>query len=275
MTTPSAGPLVSIVTPSYNQAAFVEQTLESVLSQDDVPVEYLVIDGGSTDGTAALLARYGPRLAYWVSERDAGQAQAINKGLRRAKGEIVAYLNSDDLYLPGALRQVAGLFAARPDVDLVYGDCQVIDDQGQVLGLLPRHPFDLQRLIQRAEFIPQPAAFWRRRLHDRLGYFDEGLHFAMDYDFFVRAGRAGRVEVLPVPLAAFRLHGGSKTIAREDRHWRECLAVSQRHGLRPWHPWFWIRRLRHLGLRALPSGWQRWVRRRLGRAQDAYLLRET
>ena len=206
--------LISVVTPSFNQAGFLEATLDSVLSQDFPQVEYLVIDGGSADGSADILRRHATRLAYWVSEPDRGQADAINKGLRRASGEVLAYLNSDDLYLPGALSAVAAYFDEHPEVDLVYGDCQVIDPAGRLLGLLPEHEFDLRRTIERAEFIPQPAAFWRRRLLEKVGPFDESLHFAMDYDFFIRAGQAGRVARLPRTLAAFRLHPGSKTIAR-------------------------------------------------------------
>jgi hypothetical protein len=152
----------------------------------------------------------------------------------------------------------------------VYGDCQVIDADGRLLGLLPRHAFDRRRLIERGEFVPQPAAFWRRAVTETVGAFDTSLHLALDHDFFIRASGAFEVAYLPQPLAAFRLHGSSKTVAREARHWRESLAVSERHGLRPWHAWYWLRRLRHWGLRALPGPAQRWVRRRLGRAQDAY-----
>lgn len=262
--------LISVVTPSYNQARFLPATLASVLSQDYAPVEYIVIDGGSTDGSVALLAQHADRLAYWVSEPDQGQTDAINKGLRRATGDVLAYLNSDDVYLPGALRRVAAHFVRHPQVGVLYGDCQVIDEQGRVLGLLPRQAFNLRRTIERGEFIPQPAAFWRRAVLEKVGLFDPQLHYAMDYDFFIRAARAAPVAYLPEPLAAFRLHGGSKTIAREECHWREALAVSGRHGLRPWHPWYWIRRLRHWGLRALPAPAERWVRRQLGRAQDTY-----
>ncbi len=265
----------SIVTPSFNQADFLEATLTSVLGQEHRPLEHIVIDGGSTDGSLDILRRYADQLAFWSSEPDQGQADAINKGFRHAHGDVLAYLNSDDLYLPGALSAVADFLNSRPDVDLVYGDCQVIDPSGQPLGLLPQHEFSLRRTIERAEFIPQPAAFWRRALFEKVGPFDASLHFAMDYDFFIRAGQAGQVTRLPLTLAAFRVHPSSKTIATEARHWREALAVSERYGLRPWHAWFWLRRLRHWGLRALPRGAQRWVRQRLGRAQDAYLAPES
>jgi glycosyltransferase involved in cell wall biosynthesis len=264
-------PLISIVTPSFNQANFLEATLASVLGQDYRPLEYIVIDGGSTDGSVDILRRHADRLGAWVSEPDHGQTDAINKGLRRARGEVLAYLNSDDLYLPGALSRVAAFFDAHPEVDLVYGDCQLIDPAGQPLGWLPAHEFSLRRTIERAEYIPQPAAFWRRALYNQVGPFDDGLHFAMDYDFFIRAGRAGQVAHLPHPVAAFRLHPGSKTVATEERHWRETLAVSERHGLRPWQPWYWLRRARHWGLRALPASVQSRIQRRLDRRQSEFV----
>ena len=153
-------------------------------------------------------------------------------------------------------------------------DCQVINAAGQPLGWLPAHDFSLNRMIERGEFIPQPAAFWRRAAAERAGAFDVQLHLALDYDYFLRIAQTGHVAHLPLGLAAFRLHGGSKTIARAGLHWREALAVSERHGLRPWHAWYWLRRLRHWGLRALPGPAQRWVRRRLGRLLDTYREQE-
>jgi len=266
-------PRIGIVTPSLNQGAFIEATVRSVLLQDYAALDYHVVDAGSTDATLDVLRRYAPWLT-WTSEPDRGQADAINKGLARARGEVLAYLNSDDLYLPGALRQVGEYFARHPEVGLVYGDCQVIDGDGRRLGLLPQHAFDRRRLIERGEYIPQPAAFWRRAVIEQVGDFDPALHLALDHDFFIRASGAFAVAYLPRPLAAFRLHGSSKTVSREARHWRESLAVSERYGLRPWHAWYWLRRLRHWGLRALPGPAQRWVRRRLGRAQDAYTAEE-
>ena len=263
-------PAITIVTPSYNQAAYLETTLQSVLSQGYPRLEYIVIDGGSTDGSVEILRRYGGRIAFWVSEPDGGQTEAINKGLRRASGDVLAYLNSDDLYLPGALDIVGEYFAAHLEAGLVYGDCQVIGADGQALGWLPKHDFSLERMFARGEFIPQPAAFWRRAVPEQVGGFDETLHLALDYDFFIRTARRWPVAYLPRPLAAFRLHGGSKTIAREESHWREALRVSERHGLRPWHAWYWLRRLRHYGARALPAPARRWLAGRLGRAQGAY-----
>ena len=264
-------PRVSIVTPSYNQGQFIEETIRSVLLQGYPHLEYAVIDGGSSDNTLDVLRRYQDHL-YWVSEPDRGQADAINKGLRMSQGEVLAYLNSDDTYLPGSIRLVASYFRAHPDVGMVYGDCQVVDAQGKVLGLMRGHEFNLHRLIHRAEIIPQQAAFWRREAVEQVGPFDTGLQYSMDYDFFVRVGRAFLVVYIPQMLACFRMHGSSKTVSWEEKHWQETLAVSERYGMKRWTAWYWIRRLRHRGLRALPEPVQQWVRRRLGRPQDAHLL---
>lgn len=266
--------LISIVTPSYNQVEFIEATIRSVLEQDYPKLEHIVIDGGSSDGTLEILERYQEHIAY-ISEPDRGQAEAINKGLQRAKGEIFAYLNSDDLYLSGALSKVADYFAEHPEVDMVYGDCQVINQEGTVIGYMPGHPFDQKRLVQRADFIPQQAAFWRKSVHEKVGWFDVKLQYAMDYDFFARVGARCQVRYLPTPLACFRMHASSKTVSREGHHWREALAVSERYGLRPWQAWYWIRRLRHWGLRVLPHPIQHWIRRRLARPQDPYLYTQS
>jgi len=262
-------PRVSIVTPSYNQGQFIEETIRSVLLQGYPHLDYIVIDGGSSDNTLDVLRRYQDHL-YWVSEPDRGQADAINKGLKMSRGEVLAYLNSDDTYLPGSIRLVASYFRAHPDVGMVYGDCQVVDARGKVLGLMRGHEFNLHRLIHRAEIIPQQTAFWRREAVEQVGPFDTGLQYSMDYDFFVRVGRAFLVVYIPQPLACFRLHGVSKTVSQEERHWRETLAVSERYGMTTRTAWYWIRRLRHRGLRALPGPVQRWVRQRLGRPQDVW-----
>jgi glycosyltransferase involved in cell wall biosynthesis len=267
----SCPPLVSIVTPSYNQGAFIEETIRSVLLQGYPNLEHIVIDGGSSDNTLDVLARYGDHVR-WVSEPDRGQADAINKGLRMAKGEILAYLNSDDLYLPGAVQTVVEYFAAHPQVGLTYGDCQIIDSQGNFQGLLSAPKPNVKRLIHRAEFIPQAAAFWCQEVIECVGLLDESLHCALDHDFFIRIARAFPMGRILQPLACFRLHGVSKTVSQEDRHWREALAVSERYGMKPWTAWYWIRRLRHWGLRALPGPAQRWVRQRLGRPQDLLFL---
>jgi len=245
----------------------VEETILSVLNQDYPHIEYIVVDGSSTDGTLDILRRHQDRLA-WLSEPDRGQADGINKGLRMAQGEILAYLNSDDLYLPGAVQIVVEYFDAHPEIGLVYGDCRVIGPDGEPLGLFSAPEPNVRRLIHRAEFIPQQTAFWRREVIERVGLLDEGLQYALDHDFFIRVAQAFPLARIPQPLACFRLHSVSKTVSQEEQHWRETLAVSERYGMKPWTAWYWIRRLRHWGLRALPGPVQRWVRRQLGRPQE-------
>src|SRR5512141_1228507 len=156
--------LVSIITPSFNQAPYIEATIQSVLGQDYPRIEYIIIDGGSTDGTVDVIRKYESRLANWVSEKDKGQTDAINKGFARAKGDILAWLNSDDTYEPGAIRAAVQYLQAHPETGLVYGDCNFINVSGQVIGRFPAAQTDYARLRQGYVHIPQQAAFWRADL---------------------------------------------------------------------------------------------------------------
>lgn len=226
------GPIVSIVTPSLNQAPFLAAAIESVLVQDYPAIEYLVVDGGSTDGTLDILRRHDGRVR-WLSEPDPGQTAAVNKGFRLTRGEIIGWLNADDLYLPGAVQAAVSYLAEHPDIDLVYGDADHIDEGGGVIEPYPTEPFDLGRLRE-ACFICQPAAFFRRRLLDRVGPLDESLYCGMDYEFWIRAGRQGRVGYLPVRLAQSRLHAGAKTVREYALHQRTSVEIVRRHfGLVP------------------------------------------
>ena len=181
-------PLVTIVTPSYNQGRFIEETILSVLNQDYPRIEYIIMDGGSTDQTLDILRKYTGRLT-WHSEKDNGQSDAINKGLRLAKGEILAYLNSDDTYLPGAItRAVRYLTAKNPDSPLVYGEGYHITAEGTIIERYPTEPFDFQHLAETC-FICQPTTFWKRDVMETIGLFDENLHYAMDYDYWIRVAK--------------------------------------------------------------------------------------
>jgi glycosyltransferase involved in cell wall biosynthesis len=221
-------PLVSIVTPSFNQGRFLRRTIDSVLSQDYPHIEYLVFDGGSTDQSLDILKSYGKRF-FWLSQKDRGQSDAINQGLRRAHGDILAYLNSDDVLLPGAVAAIVAHFRRQPDVDVVYGNAYHIDENDLVLGEYSTAPFDFERLLQSC-FICQPAAFWRRRVIDRVGLFDDSLHWAMDYEYWLRLGRAGATFALvPEFLACSRTHAQTKTLSGRLNIFREIIAVSRRH----------------------------------------------
>ncbi|NPV76176.1 MAG: glycosyltransferase [Anaerolineae bacterium] len=222
--------LVSIVTPSYNQARFLEATIQSVLQQDYPHIEYFVIDGGSSDGSREIIERYADRLAGWVSEPDQGQTDAINKGFARARGEVLAWLNSDDTYQPGAVREVVEFLQSHPEAGMVYGDTNFIDEDGRVIGRFPAHQTDYRRLRQGYVHIPQQASFFRAELWRQVGPLDPSFYFAMDYDLWVRLAARAPLVYLPRVWANFRLHGGGKTIAADDRCWPEMLRVHLRDG---------------------------------------------
>jgi len=224
-------PLISIVTPSFNQAKFLRQTMESVLTQDYPNIEYIVIDGNSTDGSQEIIRDYQEQLAYWESIPDEGQTDAINKGFAKASGKYLAWLNSDDVYQPGALSEAVDYLESQPDVGMVYGDCTFIDANGRVIGRFPAAQTDYERLRRGYVHIPQQASFFRRDLWQKVGPLDPSFYFAMDYDLWVRLAREAPLVYLPGHVwASFRLHGDAKTIAADARCWPEMLRVHFREG---------------------------------------------
>ena len=227
-------PLVSIVTPSYNQAEFVDSTISSVLAQSYPRIEYLVCDGGSQDGTVEIIKRHSDRLAWWCSEKDRGQSDAINKGWRRATGDILAYLNSDDVLLPGAVEHVVHAFQQNPSVGVVHGDWVYLRQDGTQLGPGQGRPADFRRLLHNGQirYIAQPASFYRADVVRRVGLIDESLHYSMDYDLLLRLARESPMMYLSVALAGFRLHTSAKSSAFIGAHWKESLAVQARYGAR-------------------------------------------
>jgi glycosyltransferase involved in cell wall biosynthesis len=222
-------PTISLVTPSLNQGRFIRETIESVLSQDYPALDYFVQDGGSTDGTLDVLAEYAGRVPF-VSEPDRGQADAINRALRRARGEVLGYLNSDDLLRPGALRAVGEAFAARPEVVFVWGRAAYIDAEGRSVSPYLVRADALSRLADSC-FIAQPAAFFRRRVWEEAGEFDETLHHTMDYDYWFRiSARFGpsRGFFLDRDLAGARMHEEAKTVAGWGRALDEIFELVKR-----------------------------------------------
>ena len=219
-------PLVTVITPSYNQGEFIRATIDSVLSQDYNHIEYLIIDGGSTDSTLDVLRSCtDPRLT-WISEKDKGQSDAINKGLKLAKSDILTYLNSDDLLLPSSIKFVVEYFMQNPTADLVYGDCQFIDAEGERVGVVNAFPFDLKRLILGTQILSQPGAFWRRRVTEQIGYMDETLHYTMDVDYWLRAALAGfHLQYVTGVRSAFRLHAASKTVSQQSKFWDDWATM--------------------------------------------------
>ncbi|MBL8172688.1 MAG: glycosyltransferase [Acidobacteria bacterium] len=223
-------PKISIITPSFNQAHFLERTMRSVLDQGYPNLEYIVIDGGSTDGSVALLEKYSDRLAYWVSEKDRGQSHALNKGFQRATGDIIGWLNSDDLYCPQALQRVGEAYLESPTDEVWYGGIYIVDQEDRVLNALWPLPPDPQYTVFVGLDIHQQGLFWRRDLMQRIGFLDESLDFAMDWDFIIRLLLAGRFRCIRHHLGMFRLHEAAKTANLSEVGARDKQLLLERYG---------------------------------------------
>jgi len=223
-------PLVSILTPSFNQARYLEATIQSVLSQDYPHIEYMIVDGGSNDGTVDVIKKYQSKLAWWVSEKDKGQTDAINKGFARANGEILAWLNSDDTYEPGAVSVAVRYLQEHPQVGMVYGDCNFINETGRVIGKFGSAQTSYRLLRQGYSHIPQQTMFFRADLWKQVGPLDPSFYFAMDYDLWTRIAARSEIKYVPQTLANFRLHTSGKTILADDRCWPEMIRVHYRDG---------------------------------------------
>jgi glycosyltransferase involved in cell wall biosynthesis len=228
-------PQLALVTPAYNQAQFIADTVRSVLAQD-VPVEYLVINDGSTDGTMAVLETFGDSVVV-VSRENRGQTATINEGWRRTSAPIIGWLNSDDTLLPGAARFVLNFLNSHPDVDIVYGTTVFTDSEGRISGEPAGEPYDADLILRRAKNpIPQPSAFIRRRVLERVGYLNESLYYFMDWDFWLRSCVEHCIVHVDRPLSTYRLHGASKTVAEQPKVAPEILAVYEGFFDSPWLP---------------------------------------
>ena len=223
-------PLVTIITPSFNQARYLEATIQSVLSQEHPLIEYMIVDGGSTDGSIDIIRKYESRLAWWVSENDKGQTDALNKGFARAKGEILAWINSDDTYEPGAVSAAVQYLREHPEVGMVYGDCNFINEDGRVIGKFSSAQTNYRLLRQGYAHIPQQTMFFRADLWKQVGPLDPSFYFAMDYDLWTRISARTEIKYLPQTWANFRLHTSGKTIVADDRCWPEMIRVHYRDG---------------------------------------------
>lgn len=247
----SEAPLVSIVTPSYNHGSYIEATIQSVLSQDYPNLEYIVVDGGSRDNTVDILKRYAGRL-LWVSEPDRGQADAINKGFRMARGAILAWLNSDDTYLPGAVRQGVQYFQTHPDVSLVYGEGHHVDVEGHIIARYTTEPFDYQRLSERC-FICQPTVFFRADVFREVGPLDTHLCYCLDYEYWMRIAKRFQIDYLEAYLATSRLHMDTKTLSKRVEVHAESLRVVKRHYGRVPARWLYAYAAAYLTEKLLPN----------------------
>lgn len=228
-------PRISIVTPSYNQGQFIEETIRSVLLQGYPNLEYIIIDGGSTDNSVEIIKKYESWLAYWVSEKDRGQSHAINKGWEKATGEIIAYINSDDIYTLGAFEITSSHFVTESNISALVGKISYINSDSRLIGISAK-PYmpcegacDLSLADPDLWFLPQPSSFWRRHALEKIGmYVQENLHYTMDRELFYRISKIGRIALIDMPLASFRNHGENKSISDTLLMYKED-AVALRH----------------------------------------------
>jgi len=218
-------PLVSIVTPSFNQGQFLEKTILSVIEQDYPNIEYIIIDGGSTDGSVEVIRKYENRIKYWVSEPDKGQADAVNIGWQMASGEILGWINSDDIYAPGAVSLAVSTLLKNPAIGFVYGDAQIIDIDGHKMGIRKSHPFDYKKLAT-FDLVPsQPTVFLRHSLFESVEPLDISLQMSMDTDYWFRIGRVTKGHNIPHTIACMRMHSEAKTSKRYNEFLADSLTI--------------------------------------------------
>lgn len=225
-------PLVSIITPSFNQAAFLEATLRSVLQQDYPNLEYLVVDGASEDGSLEIIHKYSSKLAWWVSEKDCGQAEAINKGLRRARGEIIAWLNSDDLYARGAILKAVRAFKEAGDCGVVFSNVFSINAQGELFNVMRYADWGLKDLMA-FNIIGQPGVFMRRALLEKVGYLEPNYHYLLDHQLWLRMAAAAPIRYVDNYFAAARFHPTAKNVAQASEFSQEAFSILEWMQARP------------------------------------------
>jgi glycosyltransferase involved in cell wall biosynthesis len=216
--------LVSIITPSFNQAAYLEQTILSVLEQDYLHIEYLVVDGASTDASVDIIRKYESKLAWWVSEKDAGQADAINKGFARATGDVIAWLNSDDYYLAGAVSAAVKIFEEHPEVVLVYGNMLAVDEHGKTFNALNYKQLTLEDLLC-FQIIGQPAVFMRRAALQSAGKLDPAYHFMLDHHLWIRIAQLGKILHANQTWSVARYHAEAKNVAKAAEFGRDAFRI--------------------------------------------------
>lgn len=221
-------PKISIITPSFNQGAFIEETIQSVISQSYPNIEYIIIDGKSTDNTMELLKKYENRL-FWISEPDTGQTNAINKGVRLAKGEIIAYINSDDLYLPCTLEKVVHFFQENPEVAALYGNIIHIDKDSNELERYKPGKLNPKRILLENFYLPQPTLFFKRKVLEKIGFFDESMDVAMDFDYWVRISQFFQLGYLDDFLASARLYPETKSASRQLKYFDESMRILEKY----------------------------------------------
>jgi glycosyltransferase involved in cell wall biosynthesis len=232
---------VSIVTPSFNQAQFLEETILSVLNQTYKNIEYLIIDGGSTDGSVEIIKNYADKLTYWVSEKDNGQAHAINKGFEKCSGKLFAYLNSDDMLEIDAVEKIVATYSLNQDAAIIYGQCSTIDEAGNIIDKPQGAPIDFNFLLNTGMLprIYQPACFFNSKYITRHPFFRNDLQFVMDYELLLWLLKTHTAYFIETPIARYRIHAEAKTIAYTQKMYEEKLMIQQEYGLNT--NWKWIK----------------------------------
>jgi glycosyltransferase involved in cell wall biosynthesis len=248
-------PKVSIITPSFNQGQFLEASIRSVLEQDYPNIEYIIVDGGSKDDSLEIIKKYADagHLAWWVSEKDKGHADALNKGFSRATGDILAWLNSDDIYFPGAVSEAVSILKSHSEVGMVYGDADLIDDSGTTIGQFGSKQTSYRQMLRGSVHIPQATTFFRADVWRQVGPLDLSLFFSFDYDLWVRIAKVSQILYVPKCWAKFRIHGAGKTIINDDRCYPDMLRVLEREG-GSWLSWLRLR----MYARKLLYSWMPW-----------------
>jgi len=231
-------PLVSIVTPSFNQGQYIEETIRSVLLQRYPNLEYIVVDGGSKDNSVEIIQKYEKWLAHFVSESDQGQANAINKGWQGSTGQILAWINSDDIYLPGTLKKVSTLFYEHPQVDFIFSHCLVINEKGRIINMIQGKDPEKFEILSWRNFIPQPTVFFRKKVLQSTGYLNEKLNLSMDFDYWRRISKSHKMKLINDIFACFRLHNESKTSLQLKQFRKESKRSFFTHGGTIWSPYY-------------------------------------
>lgn len=261
-------PKVSIVTPSYNQDEHIENTILSVLDQSYENIEYIIIDGGSTDKSIDIINKYSDRISYWCSEPDNGQSHAINKGWRRANGDILAYLNSDDLLVQGAIKKIVNVFSKNDEVGIVFGDCRLINKVGEKIGVRRPSDSNYRKLLKYGQDkIAQPSTFFLGDLVRSVNYLDESLNYSMDYDLLLKLAKISKMHYIPEILAEYRIHTSTKSFTEADKHWKENFLVRKRYD----DGFFFIIGIKYMlfrTLNSLPNQLELFFRRLRGKPKD-------
>lgn len=246
-------PKVSIIMPSFNQGRFLEASIQSVLAQTYPNIEYILVDGGSKDDSLSIINKYQSHFAWRTSEKDKGHADGLNKGFSHATGEILAWLNSDDLYHPEAVEEAVAFLRQNPQVGMVYGDANLIDDEGHFVGKFASRQTDYRRMLRGSVHIPQATAFFRADLWRQVGPLDLTLFFSFDYDLWVKLAKVSEIRYLPRLWADFRIHNQGKTLVNDDRCYPDMLRVHAREG-GGWVSWMRLR----MYARKLLYAWVPW-----------------